>query len=396
MYIYKKDKFKVPIKSWIPQKDYLADPKMVEQCENLASLPFVFKQVALMPDGHMGYGMPIGGVLATKDVIIPNAVGVDIGCGVCVIKTSLKGIKMNLLKKILGSIRQEIPVGFKRHKKKPLENLLPTTRAKPSIETFPVVAQEAEKALYSLGTLGGGNHFIEIQKDQEESIWVMIHSGSRNLGKKVADYYNNLAVELNSKYASQVPKEYELAFLQADSEIGKKYLQEMSYCVEFAAQNRKLMMARIIKIFLKETPIDYPEFMFDIPHNYAASEKHFGENVWIHRKGATSAKLGLMGIIPGSQGTKSYLVEGLGNPDSFYSCSHGAGRKLGRKQSIASLNLKAEQKKLDDQGILHAIRGKSDLDEAPGAYKDIGVVLENEKDLIKIKTELTPLAVIKG
>ncbi|MDD2731430.1 MAG: RtcB family protein [Candidatus Portnoybacteria bacterium] len=251
-----------------------------------------------------------------------------------------------------------------------------------------------------LASLGSGNHFIEIQKGSDGHIWIMIHSGSRNVGLKIADYYNKLAIKLNEKWRSSVPKEWQLAFLPVDSDEGQAYLKEMNYAVEFALANRKLMMDRVIESFRvslirnKMVTIMDTEPMINIAHNYASLENHFGENVWVHRKGATLARKGTIGIIPGSMGTKSYIVEGLGNSESFESCSHGAGRKMSRKEAIKSLVLKDEQEKMKE--IIGAPRTQNDLEEAPGAYKDIDEVMENQKDLVKILVELTPLAVIKG
>lgn len=229
----------------------------------------------------------------------------------------------------------------------------------------------------------------------------MIHSGSRNLGKQVADYYNKIAIKLNEKWYSSVPKEWQLAFLPLDSDEGQAYLREMNYCVEFALANRKLMMDRIMMIFSDITKCSFIWFdkkieIINIAHNYAKMENHFGQNVMVHRKGATLADTDTVGIIPGSQGTKSYIVRGRGNPDSFNSCSHGAGRRMGRKDAGKRLDLKEEIKKLDDQGIIHAIRSVNDLDEASGAYKSIDEVMTNQKDLVEILVELQPLAVIKG
>lgn len=224
----------------------------------------------------------------------------------------------------------------------------------------------------------------------------MIHSGSRNIGYQVANHYNKLAISLNEKWHSKVPKEWQLAFLPIDSKEGQAYLEEMQYCVNFALANRSLMMDRI-KAAFSET-IENIEFgdMINIAHNYATIEHHFGKNVMIHRKGATRAYTNDIGIIPGSQGTKSYIVKGLGNTESFKSCSHGAGRVMGRKQAQRELSLKDEIKKMEQQGILHSIRSEKDLDEAAGAYKDIDAVMENQKDLVEIIVELLPLAVIKG
>jgi len=377
---------KLPIKMWLED----IEDGALAQAKNLANLPFAFKHIAIMPDSHQGYGMPIGGVLATQGVVVPNAVGVDIGCGMCAVKTNVKQIGKEMLIKILGEIRKTIPVGFAKHKE--AQNCLPPFE----FHFESIIYREYDNARKSLGTLGGGNHFIEIQKGSDDCIWIMIHSGSRNLGKQVADHYNKIAVESSEKWKSQVPKEWELAFLPLDSEEGSAYLQEMNYCVEFALANRKLMMDRILDIFVKEIEFFSSEEMINIAHNYARLENHFGKNVMIHRKGATLATEDTVGIIPGSQGSKSYIVKGKGNRDSFNSCSHGAGRKMGRKEAERTLNLVEEQDKLDSQGILHSISGVHDLDEATGAYKDINTVMKNQEDLVEILVELTPLAVIKG
>ena len=385
---------RIPIKLWTDDIDSGA----LAQAKNLANLPFAFKWVSIMPDAHQGYGMPIGGVLATKDVIIPNAVGVDIGCGMCAVKTSLTEIDRDTLKKIMGEIRKFVPVGFSHQKEKQDEDLMPNRGITDHLK---IVGQEYQSALKQIGTLGGGNHFIVIQKGSDGFIWIMIHSGSRNLGYKVADYYNKLAVELNEKWHSKVPKEWELAFLPIDSEEAQDYIQEMSYCVDFALANRRLMMKRVMEVFLNlnglnnNSRIDF-EQIINIAHNYASLENHFGQDVWVHRKGATLAREGTIGIIPGSQGTASYIVEGKGNPESFMSCSHGAGRRMGRNQARRELVLEDEVKALEDKGILHSIRGVKELDEAPSAYKPIKEVMKNQEDLVKVLVELKPLAVIKG
>lgn len=400
----------LPVKMWL---DDIEDGAM-EQIKHLALLPFAFKWIAIMPDSHQGYGMPIGGVLATDNVIIPNAVGVDIGCGMCAVKTSLTKIDIETLKKIMGEIRKAVPVGFNHHNIKPSdamwsehEELMPefTRTNLPTDEighVTGIVNQEFQNALTQIGTLGGGNHFIEIQKGSDGHIWVMIHSGSRNFGLKIADHYNKLAKTLNVKWNSSIPADWDLAFLPVDSEEGQAYIKEMNYAVEFAFANRKLMMDRICEIIKSVCLNDFGENqlsfepMINIAHNYARLENHYGKNVWVHRKGATLATKDTIGIIPGSQGTKSYIVKGKGNEESFQSCSHGAGRKMGRKQAQRELNLEEEIKRLDDQGIVHGIRNASDLDEASGAYKDIDVVMKNQEDLVEILVELTPLGVIKG
>jgi tRNA-splicing ligase RtcB (3'-phosphate/5'-hydroxy nucleic acid ligase) len=338
--------------------------------------------------------------LATQGVVIPNAVGVDIGCGMCAVKTSLTGVETETIKKILGEIRKAVPVGFNHQKEAQNADLMPKDDG---LIGAKICDEQWKNALTQIGTLGGGNHFIEIQKGSDNHIWIMIHSGSRNFGLKVAGYYNKLAQELNAKWHTVVDPKWELAFLPLDSNEGQAYLKEMQYAVDFALANRELMMHRIVEIFIDQIkPLNnwtvdfYGVDMINIAHNYARMEHHNGKDVMIHRKGATLASDQTTGIIPGSQGTASYIVKGKGNPESYNSCSHGAGRKMSRTAAIRDLDLEDEVKKLDDKGVLHAIRGKKELDEAPGAYKDIDVVMSEQEDLVEILVKLEPLAVVKG
>lgn len=379
-----------PIKSWCPDVEESA----MVQARNLANLPFIHRHVALMPDCHMGYGMPIGGVIATKGVVIPNAVGVDIGCGMVAAKTNLTNVSKGRIQAIVAIIKNMIPVGFKHHDFKVPHTHMPSYTYQ-ELENLPIASQQYDSARSQLGTLGGGNHFIELQKDNDGGFWVMIHSGSRNLGLKVAKHYNNLAKRVNARYFSSIPKEHDLAFLPLDTEISNMYLGEMNYCLEFARLSRFKMMESVHQAIDNMFPGVKMETPINIHHNYAAMENH-GDNVMVHRKGATRARKDEIGIIPGSQGTNSYIVRGLGNKASFESCSHGAGRKMGRKAAIRDLDFQQETANLNRQGIIHSVRTKKELDEAPGAYKDIHSVMENQKDLVEIVTELTPLAVIKG
>ncbi|TVQ11935.1 MAG: RtcB family protein [Bacteroidetes bacterium] len=382
---------RIPIKMWLSDIEEGA----LAQARNLANLPFAHNHIALMPDCHQGFGMPIGGVAALDNVIIPNAVGVDIGCGMCAVKTTLEHISYPVLKDIMTGIRELVPLGFKHHQSAQGSENMPQREVDPILN--PIVTREYDKAQFQVGTLGGGNHFIEIQKDENNHIWIMIHSGSRNIGKQVADHYNRLATELNEKWKSPIPRSAQLAWLPFDSVEGQTYLREMQYCVDFAFANRKLMMKRITDVFEQHCKGKFNAFpMINIAHNYAAVESHYGKDLVVHRKGATLATDGTFGIIPGSQGTESFIVKGKGNPESFNSCSHGAGRVMGRKQAQRSLNLKEEIKKLNEKGIIHAIRTQKDLDEATSAYKNIDVVMNNQKDLVDIVHRLTPLAVVKG
>ena len=376
----------IPIKMWLLEKDM--EKGALDQAKNLSNLPFAFKHIAIMPDSHQGYGVPIGGVLATKGVVIPHAVGVDIGCGMCANKTTIDAddLDVGTLKEIMGEIRERVPVGFNWHDEEQIHSL-----------GFLGKYENNSRYLKQLGTLGGGNHFIEIQKGDGGKIWVMIHSGSRKFGYNIAKRYNKKAKELNKKWHSSVPESWELAFLPEKSKEGQTYIKEMNYAVDYALENRKIMMRRIKQAFEEVLEENYfIDDMINIAHNYTRKEKHFGENIWVHRKGATSAKEGQLGIIPGSQGAKSYIVKGKGNEESFKSCSHGAGRTMSRTQAKKDIDLKQSQKKMEDKGIIHSVRNKGDLDEAPEAYKDISKVMSNQQDLVDIEVELTPLGVIKG
>jgi len=382
---------KIPIKMWLDG----AEEGAIKQALNLANLPFAFRHVCLMPDTHQGYGMPIGGVLAAQNVIVPNAVGVDIGCGMCAVQTNIEadGLERYQLTQIMSGIRDLIPLGFDHHKERQDESLMPQGF---NVDEMLIVKRQYLAALKQIGTLGGGNHFIELQRSDDGFLWIMVHSGSRNFGLQVAEYYNKIAKKLNGLYFTSVDPKADLAFLPFETNEARAYYQEMKYCTEFALANRKLMMERILQVVSATLSHVTCEPIINIAHNYAAWETHFETKVIVHRKGATSAKQGETGIIPGSQGTKSYIVEGLGNPESFMSCSHGAGRVMSRKAAIRNLDLDEEKRKLDDLGIIHSIRNKSDLEEASSAYKDISQVMALQSDLVKIKTELTPLAVIKG
>ena len=381
-----------PVKIWTNDVEESA----MRQIENLTTLPFLHHHLAIMPDVHAGMGMPIGGVLACDGAVIPNAVGVDIGCGMCAVKTNWKVEDLPphvIRKEIMKGIRARIPLGMEHHKEAQDAKYLPQGH---DIDKMEIVKRRQHSILHEVGTLGGGNHFIELQKDEEGNLWIMIHSGSRNLGKQVGDYYNKIAASLNEKWHSVVSPEIRLPFLPHGTREFGAYWNEMKYCIDFALCNRKLMMERIQEVIADSLKGIEFEPMINIAHNYAAFEHHFGKDVIVHRKGATLAREGVIGIIPGSQGTASYIVEGLGNPDSFCSCSHGAGRVLSRKAAIKTLDMDAEVRNLEAKGIIHAIRCQDDMQEASGAYKDIDTVIANESDLVKVKTKLLPIAVIKG
>ena len=366
----------------------------INQAINISNHPWLVGNVCLMPDTHEGYGMPIGGVAALDNAICPNMVGVDIGCGMLAVKTNLttEQVNVDLLKQIMGKIRERVPVGFNHHTTQQLSPIF----ADESWNNSVICLREFASARYQIGTLGGGNHFIEIQHDEDGNVWFMIHSGSRNLGKKVADFYNHKAKELCKFWKQNEIVSNDLAILPIGTNEARSYITEMKICLNFAYENRMIMAQRIMDSFADVFPDFNNLNMINIHHNYASLEHHFGRNVWVHRKGATLAREGTIGIIPGSQGTCSYIVEGLGNEASLQSCSHGAGRKMSRMKAKQDLTVEGEAKRMDDLGIIHSIRNVNDLDEAPSAYKDINVVMEEQKDLVKILVKLSPMGVIKG
>lgn len=382
------EKIKDNILSWCPNLEDGA----LQQAIKLSEHPWLIGNVCLMPDAHQGYGMPIGGVVALHGAISPNMVGVDIGCSMTAVNTSLTHIEINDLKKIMGIIRSKVPVG-KKHHDYPIEHEIFNSE---SWKRTNICYKEMESARHQLGTLGGGNHFIEIQKGSDGNIWFMIHTGSRNLGKKVADFYDTEANLLCLRWKQNKIVNDKLAVLPMGTEEFEKYREEMTLCIRFAHANHDIITNEIKKAFL-ETFSGNVGFgpTLRVTHNYANIEHHYNKNVWVHRKGAVLARDGVV-IIPGSQGTSSYICESLGNEASMNSCSHGAGRVMSRTKAKEELDLKTEQEKLNKKGILHAIRNQSDLEEASSAYKDIEEVINNESDLIKPIIKLEPLGVIKG
>ena len=398
-WIKKEDRYKVPIKSWCANIEELA----MKQAEDLAMHPVVFHHVSLMPDCHPGYGMPIGGVIAVDNAVIPNAVGVDIGCGMGSVRTSLPVSETSRedLRKVVTLVKKYVPCGEGRaHKSRQTwENL-------DEMEVYEergwYSSHVKKLAFKNLGSLGGGNHFIEIQAGDDDRVWLMIHSGSRHLGNVIARFYNEIAVQLNQKWHTDTPGT-DLAFLPADTTEGQNYIKDMNFALSYARENRRRIMMRFKDAFTEVFPDTEFADEVNIHHNYAALENHFNKNVWVHRKGATSAKQGETGIIPGSMGAPSFIVKGLGNPESFMSCSHGAGRVLGRLQ--ATRELTPEDCDQAMQGIVYdrwnkVRRGKAkrmyDLGEAPQAYKNIEDVIEAELDLIRPLHKLRPLGVVKG
>lgn len=410
MFVLSNENTRVPIKIWLNQQSDIEE-SCLDQAYHLASLPFVHKWICLMPDTHTGMGMPIGGVIATEGVIIPNAVGVDIGCGMAYTSTNIllddiKDIMTGngtLIQGIIGDILRNVPVGFAHHKL-----AMPSYTIDQAFEEFDLyegdgeLIGELEAGYYQIGTLGGGNHFIEIQADDNGYLSIMLHSGSRHLGKSVCDYFHYKARLFNKQWYSSVPDEYRLAFLPVDTKEGKDYLNWMKLCLSFAQENREKMMLAIKAIFEKwigkytSLPLEFSEDI-NCHHNYASIEHHYGKNVWVHRKGAISARDGQLSIIPGAMGSYSYLVMGMGNPESFCSSSHGAGRLYSRTGAMKAFNCEQVVKDLYSQGIVIGKKNKSDIaEESRFAYKNIETVMDNQKDLVMPVKRLHTIGVVKG
>lgn len=409
MFVYS-EKVRRPIKIWLENKTDLEE-SCLEQAIHLANLPFIHKWVVLMPDTHTGKGMPIGGVIATENVIIPNAVGADIGCGMIFTPTNIKlsDVKEimtgngSFIQAIIGDILRNIPVGVNRHKTKENSDVLDKAMKEMALyaknkELVPLI----EDGYYQIGTLGGGNHFIELQVDEEGYVGIMIHSGSRHLGKSICDHFHNVARELNNQWYSTVPEEYRLAFLPVNTKEGKEYIHWMKLAMDYAYENRQKMMECTMEIVSKYMEkyagmsVEYGETI-NCHHNYAALENHFGKNVWVHRKGATRVRKGEIAVIPGAMGSYSYVVEGLGNPDSFCSSSHGAGRNYSRTGAKRAFSVEQVMVDLKAQGVVLGKQKKNDVaEECRFAYKDIDMVMENQKDLVKPVKKLKTVGVVKG
>ncbi|SHI82960.1 tRNA-splicing ligase RtcB [Geosporobacter subterraneus DSM 17957] len=392
-----KDQQNKPVKIWLQDHSQIEEG-CLKQAMNLSQLPFLKHWVCLMPDTHEGFGMPIGGVVALKDTIIPNAVGVDIGCGMAFVATNIhkSELRENTYKQLVGDIMRDIPTGFAHHKQKQCSPVLDEAAKHLGPSPKELVA-EIDRGYYQLGTLGGGNHFIEIQEDEKGFLGIMIHSGSRNFGLKVASYFNQKAKDLNEEWNSPVPRSFDLAYLPTETPEGKAYIQWMNLALDFARENRQKMLEVVKGKLEKKLPHIAYHSEVNAHHNYAAQEAHFGELVWVHRKGAIRAAKGELGIIPGAMGSFSYIVEGLGNEETFQSCSHGAGRRMSRSKARQVYSAEKTILDLNHQGVVLGKTKKSDVaDECRWAYKDIDFVISQELDLINPVKKLKTICVIKG
>jgi tRNA-splicing ligase RtcB len=387
----------LPIKVWAPIHE--VESGAIDQLRNTASLPFMFKHgMAVMPDVHQGYGVTVGSVMPTVKAVVPGGVGVDIGCGMGAMKMPFKANRLpDNLQGLFDAISKAVPVGQGQH----------TSTAQWDLTSHPVAAgysmlpealqDDPERVAKQLGTLGGGNHFIEICLDTEDNVWLMLHSGSRGIGNRIGNYYIDQAKKIMAIQEIKL-QDPDLAYLVEGTAMFDAYWRDLQWAQMYAMKNRKVMMALVMSVIAKEIFGDWrtvvkPVFEVNCHHNYAERETHYGEEIIVTRKGAVRARIGDFGIIPGSMGTKSYIVEGLGNVESYCSCSHGAGRVLSRGKAKKKFTL--EDVELQTAGIM-CRKDEGIIDELPGAYKDIDQVMENQKDLVKIVAQLRQVLCVKG
>ncbi len=389
------DGARLSVYSWAPD----LEGEALRQARNLGDLEVAVDHAALMPDAHVGFGMPIGGVLFTDGAVVPYAIGVDIGCGVQLARTDLVwggSFTPEKLRAVLRQIQRDVPTGFAVHKQPPmrLDRLIDLIGMDPP---GAIDRGWLERALLSLGTLGGGNHFLEVQRDDEERIHFMLHSGSRNLGKQICDRFAKRALDIDRAAGRALP-DPELAYLRFDEDAdATRYWDAMTFALRWAEVNRRQMMDRVEAAFRKHASVHRFERLVDIHHNYAALEEHGGLRGVVHRKGAVRAGAGDTVLIPGSMGTASYVGLGLGNPDSFETCQHGAGRVLGRgaaKRAKTSAEVFAEMAAWGIEFVSNEPRTAAE--EAAFAYKDIELVMAHSADLVEPVTRLRPLGVVKG
>ncbi len=384
---------RVPVKVWSELAD--VEPQALNQLVNTANLPCVFKHIAVMPDVHLGIGATIGSVIPTKNAIIPAAVGVDIGCGMLAVKTQFDSAALEgRLKRIRENIERAIPLGPSQHHS-PLKEAERWMGWKEFSNCHRAVQELAQKARAQLGTLGGGNHFIELCLDTEDRVWIMLHSGSRHIGKTLAERHIQAAKGLLRQTLQSLP-DPNLAYLVKGTSEFQAYWHDLQWAQAYAYENRQLLLDLVLRATEKglgghEAVV--PELVVNCHHNYAAIERHFGEKVYITRKGAVKAAQGEMGIIPGSMGTRSFIVRGKGNAEAFDSCSHGAGRRMSRSEARRTFS--AEDLCRQTTGV-ECRKDTGVVDEIPQAYKDIDVVMRHQSDLVEVVAELKQVLCVKG
>jgi tRNA-splicing ligase RtcB (3'-phosphate/5'-hydroxy nucleic acid ligase) len=381
-----------PVLSWA-NHDLASDE--TKMAKNVASLPFVFKHVALMPDVHLGKGALVGSVVATQDALIPAAVGVDIGCGMGAIKTPFTATQLEgKLKKIRKDIEAAVPVGFNENKD--VERTVSNWQGWQNFKDLHEGVQHLQvKAMRQMGSLGGGNHFIEICLDTEDQVWIMLHSGSRNIGNMLAQRHMSTGKELAKLSDTKLP-DLDLAYFVAGTPEFDAYWRDLQWAQHYAKVNRDVMMARVKQIVEQHVAGGKPTkplLSVNCHHNYAEKEVHFGEDVYVTRKGAVRARETDYGIIPGSMGAQSFIVKGKGNAESYCSCSHGAGRQMSRNK--AKLHFTLEDLIQQTDGV-ECRKDEGVLDEIPGAYKPIAQVMENQSDLVEVVATLKQVVCVKG
>lgn len=385
---------RLPVKIWTDDIDYNTQA----QLSRVANLPFVFKHVAAMPDVHLGRGATVGSVIATEKAIIPAAVGVDIGCGMNAIRLSLKAKDLpDNLKKIRSEIESLVPVGAGgNHRDARISGGHDVSMRLCNIfEKHPALSKMMKPNVFAkqLGTLGSGNHFIEICLDENQDVWVMLHSGSRGVGNKIGMYFIALAKREMEKWMIHLP-DRDLAYLSEGSEHYDDYIEAVTWGQDYALLNRTHMMDAVLRALKNHLPdFSITQEAINCHHNYVEKENHFGSNVWVTRKGAIRARKDDLGIIPGSMGDKSFIVRGKGESESFCSCSHGAGRRMSR--TAAAKRFRVQDLVAATEGI-ECRKDKGVIDEIPMAYKPIKTVMENQTDLVDVVHTLRQVVNVKG
>jgi tRNA-splicing ligase RtcB (3'-phosphate/5'-hydroxy nucleic acid ligase) len=393
----------VPIYGWT--KGVPVDEKALAQVKNAAKMPFIHHHMAVMPDVHWGMGATVGSVIPTVGAIIPAAVGVDIGCGMMAVRTELAAADLpDNLFQIRSDIEALIPHGRSdnggandvgAHKDPyPMPQYM-ANRLTEIVKKHPDLTRASQKAPFHMGTLGTGNHFIELCIDEEQRVWVMLHSGSRGIGNKIGTYFIEKAKKDMARWFINLP-DIDLAYIPEGSELFHDYIEALHWAQKFAELNRIAMMGATLAVLGKHFGAkvgNTSETAVNCHHNYVAKEKHFGKSVWLTRKGAVSAKKDELGIIPGSMGAKSFIVRGKGNLDSFCTCSHGAGRVMSRGQAIKEITI--EQHEADTAGV-ECRKDISVIDESPKAYKDIVAVMAAQDELVEIVHTLKQVICVKG
>jgi tRNA-splicing ligase RtcB len=391
------NELRVPVKIWTDEIELQA----LEQARKLAQLPFIHKNgVALMPDVHAGIGSTVGSVIATERAVIPAAVGVDIGCGMNAIRTSLRAEDLpDSLRNVRLQIERDVPLGAGGQHDEDRAPMPSTAMGLPSNKILDILfkgdpTRAWQKWGRQLGTLGSGNHFIELCLDEAGAVWIMLHSGSRGIGNMIGRYFIERAKRLMEQYFITLP-DRDLAYLPDGTEDFDDYINAIGWAQAYAKENRAQMMTAVIAALRRHIPVEFEitQEAINCHHNYLEIENHFGTNMYITRKGAIRARQGDLGIIPGSMGTRSYIVRGLGNTESYCSCSHGAGRRMSRSE--AARRFTVEDLKRQTEGV-ECNKTSAVIDEIPGAYKDIDTVMEHQRDLVEVVHTLKQIMCVKG